>query len=258
MEMTRAVDNRISAVVLTKNEEEMLPGCLESLKWVDEIIVADSFSTDRTREIAETAGVRFLQHPFENFSSQFNWGIGQATGPWILMVDADEVVDDALRASIQSLLAGLPKHDVYMVLRDAFFLGKRMRSSSWSHESLPRLFRKGCLTYSGLVHPKTEYDAAAVGRLEGRLLHYSDRDLEHFFRKFQSYSTLWARDAFEKGRTVGLFRCLASSMWRFFHSYFLRGEILDGRRGLITSVSGMAYTFVKYIKLWDLNRLKKM
>lgn len=255
--MTRAMKNAVSAVVLTKNEEAMLPGCLESLQWVDEIVVVDSLSTDRTREIAEAVGARFLPHPFENFSSQFNWGIEQAAGPWILMVDADEVIDDTLRGSIQTLLAGEPRHDVYMVIRDAFFLGKRMRSSSWSHEPLPRLFRKGSLIYSGLVHPKTEYGNVALEKLRGRLLHYSDRDLEHFFRKFQSYTTLWAQDAFASGKTVDVSRCVASSVWRFLHSYFLRGEILDGRLGLISSISAMAYTFVKYIKLWDLNRLKK-
>lgn len=251
-----SADNAISAVILTKNEEEMLPGCLRSLKWVDEIIVADSFSTDRTREIAEAAGARFLQHPFENFSSQFNWGIEQAVGPWILMIDADEVVDETLRASIQSLLVSAPNYDVYMVLRDAFFLGKRMRSSSWSHEPLPRLFRKGCLNYSGLVHPEVKYDADSVGKIEGRIIHYSVRNLEQYFQKFQNYTTLWARNAFEKGKRVNLPYCLVTSIWRFFHNYLLRGECIDGRYGFISSILAMAYTFIKYLKLWGLQQGK--
>lgn len=247
--------NSVSAVILTKNEEDMLPGCLASLGWANEIVVVDSLSTDRTREIAEKAGAKFLEHRFENFSSQFNWGIEQASGPWVFMIDADEVVDEKLANQIQTLLAEKPEFEIYNVIRDAFFMGRRMRASSWSGEPLPRLFRKGSLSYEGLVHPIINMGGRKVGRLEGRLLHYTYRSIEQYFDKQRLYSMLWAKDAHSRGKRVGLPYIFANSGWRFFHNYLFRGEILDGGTGLLTASLSTVYTFVKYVRLWGLNRM---
>ena len=246
---------KLTVSILTKNEEEMLPAALASVAWADEVVVTDSGSTDRTVEIAEAAGARVLFREFDDFSTQFNWSFEQSRNPWIMSLDADEVVDEELARSIRETLASEPEFEVYQVLRDAFFLGRRMRSTSWSHERLPRLFKKGAMVYSGLVHPIQEYGNRRTGLLKGRLLHYTYRDMEQYFRKFQHYTSLWAKNQHARGRRVSLPILAANSIWRFFHNYFLRREFLDGRYGFIASVLAMAYTFIKYIKLWDLNRL---
>jgi len=246
---------KLTVSILTKNEEEMLPAALASVAWADEIVVTDSGSTDRTVEIARAAGARVLFRKFDDFSTQFNWSFEQSRNPWIMSLDADEVVDGELARSIRETMASEPEYEVYHVLRDAFFLGRRMRSTSWSRERLPRLFKKGAMVYSGLVHPIQEYGNRRAGLLKGRLLHYTYRDLEQYFRKFQHYTSLWAENQHAKGRRVSLPLLAANSIWRFFHNYFIRREFLDGRYGFIASVLAMAYTFTKYIKLWDLNRL---
>jgi protein-S-isoprenylcysteine O-methyltransferase Ste14/glycosyltransferase involved in cell wall biosynthesis len=246
---------KLTVSILTLNEEEMLPAALASVAWADEIVVTDSGSTDRTVEVARAAGARVLFRKFDGYSTQFNWGFEQSENPWILSLDADEVVDDELAISIRETLASEPEYEVYNVVRDAFVLGRRMRSKAWSNERLPRLFKKGALVYSGLVHPTIEYGGRQVGLLKGRLLHYTYRDMEQFFLKFQQYTSLWAKNQHAGGRRVSLPIFVANSIWRFFHNYFLRREFLDGRHGFIFSILSMAYTFVKYIKLWDMNRL---
>ena len=246
---------KLTVSILTKNEEERLPAALASVSWADEIVVTDSGSTDRTVEIAEAAGARVLFREFDDYSAQHNWVFERIENPWIMVLDADEVVDEELARSIRDTLASEPKYEVYQVVRDSFVLGRRMRSTSWSHERLPRLFKKGALVYSGLVHQTPEYGDRQVGLLKGRLLHYTYRDLEQYFLKFQQFTSLWAKDQHAKGRRVSLPLCAANSLWRFFHNYFIRRDILDGRYGFIMSVLAMAYNFVKYVKLWDLNRL---
>lgn len=245
----------LTVCVITLNEEEILPLCLASATWADEILVVDSHSTDGTREIARKFGARVLEHDFAGFAAQLNWAFEQTTTDWIMVVDADEVVDQELRAAVEEVMASpAPEFEVYDVVRDAYFLGRRMRSSSWSNERLPRLFRRGAMVYKGLVHQVPDYGDRPVGVLRGRLIHYSDRTVEQYFQKFQRYTTLWARDQFAKGRTVGLPRAVLVSQWRFFHNYLFRGEIRDGAHGFLSSVLAMAYTFIKYVKLWGLVR----
>jgi glycosyltransferase involved in cell wall biosynthesis len=246
---------KLTVSILTLNEEEMLPAVLASVAWADEIVVTDSGSTDRTVEIARAAGARVLFREFDDYSAQHNWAFAQIENPWIMVLDADEVVDDELARSIRETLAAEPKFEVYKVVRDSFFLGRRMRSTAWSNERLPRLFKNGALIYSGLVHQTAEYGDRKAGLLKGRLLHYTYRDMEQYFRKFQHFTSLWAKGQQAKGRRVSLPYCVANSILRFFHNYFFRRELLDGRYGFILSVLAMAYTFIKYIKLWDLNRL---
>lgn len=245
--------NALSALVMTRNEEEMLPGCLESLAWADEILVVDSGSADRTVDIAKAAGARVLFHEFADFSSQLNWGIGQASHDWILVIDADEVVDKRLGEAIRVVLTEeKPVYEIYNIVRDAFFLGKRMRSAAWSNERIPRLFRRGAMTYSGRVHQATETGGRPIGTLDGRLLHYSYRSVDQYFEKMRRYSDLWAKNAYAAGKRIGLPRVFLSSIWRFFHNYLIRGEFVDGGYGLLTAALYAVYTFMKYVKLWGM------
>lgn len=242
----------ISAVVLAKNEEEMLPACLERLAWADETLVVDSGSTDRTVELAEAAGARVLHHPFADFSSQFNWAIANAAHEWVLLIDADELVTPELRESVRKVAAGDPEFEIYSLVRDSVVFGKLMRSTAWSNEWIPRLFKKGCLQYTGQVHPKPEMGGRRVGRLEGRLHHYTYRSVDAYFQKFQLYSSLWAQKAFEGGRRSGIAKATAAGGWRVFHDYFVRRGFLDGRIGFLMSLLAGMHTFIRHIKLWGL------
>lgn len=244
----------VSVVVLTYNEEELIAHTLARLQWADEIVVVDSFSKDNTREIAAAAGakVRVLTHEFRNFSEQFNWGIAQASGDWIFMVDADEMVTPELEASVRNTVRANPSEDIFLLRRDSYVFGRRMRSSSWSGEWIPRLFRKGTVHYTGAVHPDLQIGGRPTGRLDGILLHYTYRSMAKYFEKFQLYSTLWAEKAYVSGRRTNLPLALASSVWRVFHNYFIRGEILDGSVGFAISVLGGMHTFIRHMKLWGM------
>jgi Glycosyltransferases involved in cell wall biogenesis len=248
----------LTALVLTKNEEKMLPSCLARLQWADEILVIDSGSTDNTVMLAESAGARVVTHPFADFSSQSNFGLNEARSDWVLQIDADEMVTPELRDSVIALLRAGPANELYSVHRDAFVFGRHLRASSWSGEWIPRLFRKGSVEFSGLVHPQPNVNGRPVGRLDGILLHYTYRSTAQYFEKFQSYSTLWADNARAKGRRTSIPKACAAGAWRFFHNYFIRGEIRDGRIGFLLSVLGAMHTFIRHIKLWGLEHAEEI
>lgn len=250
----------ISAVVITKNEEEMLPKCLARLSWADEVLVIDSFSTDRTVELAEAAGARVIQHPFSDFSSQFNYGIDQARCEWLFLVDADELVTPGLRDAVLRVRAeDKPEHDVYDIVRDSVVWGHLMKGKAWSDEWIPRLFRKGTLRYEGEVHPKPMTGDVSRGKLRGgRLHHYTYRSVSLYFQKFQLYSTLWAEKARANGRTSGIAKATAAGLWRVFHNYVIRLEFLDGRMGFAMSVLAGMHTFIRHLKLWGLDNAEAL
>lgn len=242
---------------MTKNEKEMLPLCLKRLTWADETLVVDSGSDDGTPELALGLGARVLYHEFEGFAQQTNWGIAWATGDWVVQVDADELVSPRLRDSILSVVASDPKEDIFALRRDSYVLGHRMTASSWSGEWVPRLFRKGSVVFKGAVHPDPQVDGRPVGKLDGVLVHYTYRSTEKYFEKFDLYSTLWAQKAWGQGRRTGVLWAFASSVWRVFHNYFIRGEIFDGRMGAALSLLAGAHTFVRHMKLWGMQNAEQ-
>ncbi len=248
----------ITALVLTHNEEAIIARCLERLAWADEMLVVDSHSTDRTRDIARAAGARVVEHTFVDFSSQCNFGLGEAGCDWVLQIDADEMVTPKLRDSVIAAVRGYPGPDIYSVYRDAVVFGHRMKSSAWSHEWIPRLFRKGSVTFAGAVHQEPQINGREVGKLDGLLVHYTYRSVARYFDKFQLYSTLWAEKARAGGRSSGLAKASASGLWRFFHDYLIRGCIRDGRVGFLVAVLGGMHTFIRHIKLWGLEHAEEI
>lgn len=247
----------VTALVMTKNEEEMIVPCLERLTWADEMLVIDSGSTDRTVELAEKLGAKVLYNPFKGFADQTNWGLERAVGDWTVQIDADELVTPALRDSIRKTVNSNPAEDIFALRRDSYVLGRLMRSSSWSGERVPRLFRKGTVTFTGAVHPDPQVNGRPVGKLDGVLLHYTYRSTAKYFEKFELYSTLWAEKAREKGRKTGLLTASASSLWRVFHNYFIRGEFRDGRVGVAMSLLAGMHTFIRHMKLWGMQNAEE-
>jgi len=245
----------ISAVVIAQNEEASLLRALESVRFCDEIVVVDSGSTDRTRELAEQAGARVIVNaPWPGFVVQRNFGVDAARHDWILALDADERVTPALRAEIEACRAAGFGAAAYRIPRVAFYMGRWIRATDWYPDPQVRLFDRRRGRWQGrLVHESVRVDGP-VKRLRSDMEHFPYRDVSAHARKIESYTTLWARQAYEDGRRAGLCALTLVPVWAFFRNYLLKGGILLGGAGLTVSTLNAYYTFLKLAKLAELSR----
>jgi glycosyltransferase involved in cell wall biosynthesis len=245
------LDHRpLTVIVPTLNEEEMLPACLESVRFADEILVVDSFSTDRTGAIARAAGARFLQNRFVDFSTQKNWAIARAAHEWILQVDADERVTPALRDEIETLLKEGPGRAAYRIPRRNYFLDRPMRHTGWGRDAVVRLFRRDA-RFRGEVHETLVVDGP-IGDLRGILEHRTFRSFAQYWGKMLSYSALGAARLHREGRRAGPAQVTLRPLAYFVKMYVVRLGFLDGMHGLVLSLLGAATVYFKYARLWEM------
>ena len=243
----------LSAVLITRNASAVLDACLESLAFVDEIVVVDSASTDSTAEIAARRGVRVVQKEWLGFGRQKQFAVDQAKHDWVLCIDADERVSPELAASIQRALMA-PVSPVYRMPRRNRFLGRWLSHGEGYPDWSPRLFNRLNARWSDdLVHEKVLY-AVTPGTLEGDLMHDSSDDLATYLDRQNRYTTLAARQAYELGKGSGVLRLLFSPVVRFFKFYVLRLGFLDGVPGLLHISIGCMNSYMKYAKLLELRR----
>jgi glycosyltransferase involved in cell wall biosynthesis len=236
--------NKLSVTVITYNEERNIRDCLESVKWADEIIVVDAFSTDRTAAIAREYTDRVYEQTWEGYASQNNRAIAHATHDWILRVDADERVDAALAGEIRRVLSKADLCSGYRIPRKIFFLDRFLRRPERHHV---RLFRKDKAQWVGEeIHEVLVVDGR-VGRLRNPIYHLYVREIDPFIDKLNRYTTLHQRGANRSPPTVQLF---LSGTYTFVREYFLYYRILDGIPGLIYSRMRSFYSFTKYAKRW--------
>ncbi len=242
----------ISAIIITKNEEANIRECLESLTWVDEIVVVDGGSTDRTAEICRELKVRIYEHgDWPGFGPQKNRALAYATGDWVFSVDADERVTTDLRAEIQTVL-GSPAAEFYELPRLSWYCGRFIRHSGWRPDYVLRLFKREAGRFSDdLVHERILVNGP-VGRLKHDLIHYSFRNLEQVLDVINRYSTLGAGQKFQAGQKGGLGQALLHGIWTFFSTYLLKAGFLDGRQGLMLAISNAEGAYYKYLKLLEL------
>ncbi len=245
---------KLTAVITTYNEQDMLQDCLESVRWADELFVVDSFSTDRTLEIARTYNARIIQHQYEYPAAQKNWAIPQASHEWILLLDADERVTEDLRQEIQALLQSPPKHNAYHVYRRTFFLGQELKYSGYQRDDVIRLFHRDRCHYEDVLVHEGLKTTGKLGRLQGRLKHCCWRSFDQYFEKFGRYTTWAAQDLMTQGRKPHLGNMVLRPWWRFFRMYIVQGGYRDGSAGFVSCVLCSYYVFVKYAKLWHLRR----
>ncbi|HEU4402484.1 MAG TPA: glycosyltransferase family 2 protein [Candidatus Polarisedimenticolia bacterium] len=242
----------LTAIVPTYNEEATLPGCLESVRFADEILVVDSFSTDATREIARRFGARVLEHEYVYSARQKNWIIPQATHEWVLLVDADERVTPGLRDEILALLRDPPSHDGFWILRANHFLGRRMKHCGWESDKVIRLFRRDVARYQDReVHAEIDLPGP-LPLLKHPLEHHSFRSFGQYFRKLQIYSEWGANQLYKEGRRAGMVEILGRPVIRFLKMYLLRLGFLDGPHGLVLSMLGAFTVYLKYARLWEM------
>jgi glycosyltransferase involved in cell wall biosynthesis len=240
-------------VLITRNAAAVLDACLESVAFADEIVVVDSASSDGTAAIAERRGARVVQKEWLGFGRQKQFAVDQATHDWVLCLDADERLSPELAADIAKALAA-PVAPVYRMARRNRFLGRWLAHGEGYPDWSPRLFNRLNARWSDdLVHEKVLY-AVTPGTLAGDLMHDSRDDLSAYLERQNRYTTLAARQAFEKGASAGVFRLLASPVVRFFKFYVLRLGFLDGMPGLIHISIGCINSYMKYAKLIELRR----
>jgi glycosyltransferase involved in cell wall biosynthesis len=247
---------KISAVIITYNEENFIGRCLESLEGVaDEIVVIDSFSTDRTEEICKKHNVRFIQHEFEGFRDQKNYALQFATHKTILSLDADEALSGELKDSI---LRAKEKWDFdgYMVNRRNNFCGKWIRFSEWYPDRQLRLFYVDHGKWGELnLHERFMLsNGARIGKLKGDLLHWPFTSHEDHTEKMKRYSKIGAEEYHKAGRKASLFTPYVHGIWGFFRTYFLKGGIFDGSNGFRICSHYAMSAFNKYKLLRKYNK----
>ncbi|MBU0498987.1 MAG: glycosyltransferase family 2 protein [Gammaproteobacteria bacterium] len=238
----------LSAVIITLNEARRLSGCLDSLDFVDEILVVDSGSTDGTQALAESRGCRVIHQPWLGYGPQKNFAVTQAANDWVLCIDADEWVSEPLRQSILHTLAD-PRFQIYQMPRCNKFMGRWLRHGEGYPDWSPRLFNRNHAQWSlDPVHEKVETSRQG-GELTGDLMHESEETLEQYLDKQNRYTSLQARALFEKGKRAGLDKLLLSPLLRFLKMYLLRMGFRDGVPGLVHIASGCFNSHMKYAKL---------
>lgn len=251
---------KLTVIIPTYNEEWNIRDCLESVEWTDEILVVDSFSTDRTVELAKPYAHRILQREYINSATQKNWAIPQAQHDWVLIVDADERVTESLRQEIQELLSrpGEPDCDGYRIRRENYAWGKRIRYCGWQGDWVVRLFdrRKGRYEEKE-VHADVVIHGK-VGTLQSPLIHYTYRDLKHYFSKFNRYTHWGALELKKQGRRARWYHLLLHPVFRFVRMYIFQRGFLDGLHGLVLCGLSAFSVFTKYAKLWEMNQQDRM
>jgi len=242
----------LTAIVPTFNEEESLPGCLDSVRFADEILVVDSFSTDRTVAIARERGARVIQREYGYSAQQKNWAIPQAANEWILLVDADERVTPGLRDEILALLAAGPSAEGYWIRRANFFLGRHIRRCGWGGDTVIRFFRRDVSRYQDRkVHAEIDL-AGPLPTLAHPLEHHTFRSFAQYWRKLDLYSDWGARQLYLEGRRTGGAGIALRTCGRFVRMYILKLGFLEGAHGIVLSLFGAFTVYLKYARLWEL------
>jgi glycosyltransferase involved in cell wall biosynthesis len=243
---------RLSVVVVTRNEEERIRACLDSVAWADELIVVDAESQDKTAAVARELTDHVFVRPWPGFAAQKNFGIDQAHGEWILSLDADEVVSPALQAEIAGVLDGDGADIGYLVPRRNVFWGRWVRHGGLYPDWQLRLFRRGRGRFAERsVHESVTVDGR-VGRLRGHLEHRSYRDVADFLERADRYSTLAAQEWLAAGRPCRPFVDLAARpVGRFLAMYVGRAGFLDGWRGFLLAVLYGYYVLMRSAKVWE-------
>ena len=250
---------KLSAVIITLNEERNIGRCIDSVAGVaDDILVVDSGSTDRTESICKEKGVRFYFHAWEGYLEQKNYANSLAEFPHILSIDADEALSDPLRESILSVKENM-QADSYAMNRLTNYCGKWIRHCGWYPDTKVRLFHRDKFAWGGERIHEVLYKKdpeATTGHLRGNLLHYSYYSISQHIAQANHFTDLTALTAVEKGKKAGMFKILFSPAFKFFRDYVLKMGFLDGYYGYIVCRISAQATFMKYSKIRQIRREK--
>lgn len=244
---------KISVYIIAFNEQEKIKDALESVAWADEIVVADSFSTDGTVEIAQAHGAKVVQIPFKGFGSLRNDAIASCSHDWIFSLDSDERCTSAANQEILGIINDPDSLDAYYVPRRNYFMGKWIRHGGFYPDyRQPQLFRKGALVFKpDAVHERYEViSERACGYFKAFIHQIPFKNLEEVVHKANRYSTLGADKLAESGKSPGMVKAILHGFWAAFSIYFLKLGCLDGWPGFIIAFGNFEGTFYKYAKFY--------
>jgi glycosyltransferase involved in cell wall biosynthesis len=247
---------KLSVTVITKNEAADIGGALESVRWADERIVIDSHSTDDTVGIARQYTDRVVVRDWPGYIDQKNHAASLAAHDWILSIDADERVTPELAAEIQARLASGPREAAFQIPRVTWHLGRWVRTTDWYPDYQMRLYDRRSAEWTGRYVHEAVTVRGATGRLCGELQHYAYRDIADHLDTINHYTTLAARQMREDGRRAGLLQLAGHPPLAFLRNYLAHGGIRDGVPGFIISALNAYYVFLKFAKLWELDRVQ--
>ena len=255
--------HRVSAAIIVFNEEHTIERCLNSLLWVDEIVVVDAYSTDNTKKIACDPNapwakkLKWHERLWSGFRDQRNFCISQTTNDWILVVDADEKCTDVLKSKIQEILKQTSPHTAWKVRRQEYFLGKPIYFGIWNPSYQDRFFHKSGVHYINDIHEYPYYPVKPM-RIHEPLEHYPDFEPEKFLTKMNKYTTIEARDRVKAGKRTNLFRVIFAGPAMFIKNYFYYKAYRDGAHGIVISVLEGVSRSVRHVKMWQIqNNLKR-
>ena len=244
----------ISALAITYNEEINIEDYIKSLYFADEIIIVDSFSSDKTLEIANKYNVKVIQRKFTNFSDQKNFALTLAKHDWVVFFDLDEKISDELVQEIKTLKNSNPKCSAYRIKRNFYFMGKRIKYSGFQTDYSVRFFNKKHCKYNGdLVHENI-VTSHKIGRLKHELQHHSYKSFDNYNNKLSHYSKLQAQELFDKNIRPTISHLIFRPLYRFMHQYLVRLGFLDGKEGFILSYIHAFSVFKRYLQLWLMYR----
>ena len=241
-------NNRISATIITLNEEKNIRGCLESLSWADEIVVLDSESNDGTVEIARDFTDKVFVEPWTGQGAHKNRAIDLAQGPWIFSIDADERATPALANELRDA-ADRGTHHAYALRRKNIYRGQWIRHSGWWPDWVTRLFRKDEARFNDRVIHEALALEGPVGRLEEPLLHHSFRNVGDFIERASRYAEHLAEMMYRQGKRASILTALSHASFECLNTYLFRRGFLDGGAGVLIAVSNGVGTFYKYMML---------
>ncbi len=246
--------NKVSVYIIAYNEEDKIADAVNSVLWADEIIVADSYSRDRTAAIAESMGARVVQIDFKGFGDLRNSALKACSHRWIFSLDSDERCTPGVRDEILEIVNSDSNHDVYFVPRKNFFMGRWIKHSGfYPNYRQPQLFRKDKMVYKpDQVHEgfilKTD---RPVGYLKNAIWQFPFKDLSEIIHKAGKYSTLGAVKLREAGKRSGMAKAVLHGLWAFFQHYILKKGLFDGWAGFVIAFGNFEGTFYKYAKLYE-------
>lgn len=249
--------NKVSALVITKNEAEVIEGCLKSLSFADEIVVVDSGSTDKTLEIAKKYQAKIFHHDFDGFANQRNFAISKAKNNWVILVDADERISKSLSLEIPDAINSNDFTN-YAIKYRAFLLGREFKFGGFGYgvETHIRLFDKRQCRYSTVkkVHEMMEINGQ-TGQLTGPIIHFTHRNISHILQKLDRDTTEEARVLFQnREKKVNSLKLIEVPLRFFYYRYLKQKGYRGGIEGLIEAVNAAYYYFIVYAKLWELQR----
>jgi glycosyltransferase involved in cell wall biosynthesis len=246
---------KLSAIIITRNEESNIGDCLRSLAFADEVIVLDNASSDGTAQIARSMGADVHVSPdWPGFGPQKNRALALATGDWVLSIDADERVTPDLRKEIEGVVSHATASCCFAIPRSSWFCGRFIQHSGWTPDYVERLFKVGTARFSDdLVHEKLQTNGPSA-RLKSPLLHYSHRNFSDVLLKIDRYSTASADQAFQRGKRASVLTAVGHGLWALIRTYVFKVGFLDGQHGLALAIANAQGSYYRHLKLWHLGQ----